>query len=261
MGRKALTPEELTTVSDMASRIHEYEIIFSEQAAVLRQDMKGSQEAHARIFSQPPQGPMDSDREDYADWKSAMEAYCQIEPRNLDDRMKIAAAALGLSTSYIRSSSKLPRHVMHAIFVERTRLHDSWQASRRARLQPNNTMYAPLSQPSSIIATHPRMPSAPRLPTLSWDYVDNGSVDLLPVEDCIPDFAKVPSRLLGHVFLYHNWQAADEDGLFKIVDRISSDLRGTSFEVQFVDLTSTIMVPESELLDMVQHSMIYWKSP
>jgi hypothetical protein len=121
-------------------------------------------------------------------------------------------------------------------------------------------MYAPLSQPGSIIATHPRRPSTPRLTTLSWDYVDNGSVDLLPVEDCIPDFAKVPSRLLGYVFLYHD-QAAGEDELFKIVDRISSDLRGTSFEVQFIDLTSTIMVPESELLDMVQHSMICWKSP
>ncbi len=86
MGKKALTPEELTTVSDIAARIHECEIIFSKQAAVLRQDMKGSQEAHAHVFvGQSPQGPMDSDREDYADWKSAMEAYCQIEPRNLDE--------------------------------------------------------------------------------------------------------------------------------------------------------------------------------
>jgi len=114
---------------------------------------------------------------------------------------------------------------------------------------------------SSIIAIPPRTPSPPRLTTLSWDYVDSGSVGLLPVEDCIPDFAKVPSRLLGHVFVHHD-QAADDDDLFKIVDRISSDLRGTSFEVQFVDLRDTIMVPESKLLDMVQRSsMICWKSP
>ena len=73
-------------MSDITSRIHECEIIFSEQAAVLRQDMKGSQEAHARVFAgQSPQGPMDSDLEDYPDWKSAMETYCQIEPRNLDE--------------------------------------------------------------------------------------------------------------------------------------------------------------------------------
>ncbi|KIL62746.1 hypothetical protein M378DRAFT_165411 [Amanita muscaria Koide BX008] len=52
--------------------------------------------------------------------------------------------------------------------------------------------------------------------------------------------------------MHHN----HDDDLFKIIDRISSDLRGTSFEVQFVDLRSTVMVPESELLDMVRHSMI-----
>ena len=76
---------------------------------------------------------------------------------------------------------------------------------------------------------------------MSWDYVGSGSVDLLPIEDCI----------LGHIFVHHD-QAAEDDDLFKIVDRISSDLRGTSFEVRFVDRgNNTIMIPESELLDMV----------
>ena len=70
-------------MSDIASRIH---VIFSDQAEVLRQDMKGLQAAHARVFAgQSPQGPMDSDQEEYAEWKSAMEAYCQIEPRNSDE--------------------------------------------------------------------------------------------------------------------------------------------------------------------------------
>ncbi|KAF8347256.1 hypothetical protein F5887DRAFT_916015 [Amanita rubescens] len=248
MDRKALTSEELTTVSDIASRIHEYEVIFSDQVEVLRQGKEGLQAVRASLFASP-QGPMDSDWEGYAEWKSAMEAYCQIEPRNPDDRMKIAGAALSLSSSYICNLYKLPQHVMHAILVERTRLHKSWQEMRRAHLQP-----------SSIIATPPRTPSTPRLATLSWDFVDSGSVDLLPVVDCIPDFANVPSRLVGHVFLHHD-QAAGHDELFKIVDRISSDLRGTSFEVQFVNLRSTIMVPEPELLDMVRHGMICWKSP
>lgn len=94
---------------------------------------------------------------------------------------------------------------------------------------------------------------------LLWEHVDNGSVDLLLVEDCIPDFAQVPSRLLGHVFVCHGW-ADDDDELFKIVDCISSDVRGLSFEVQFIGYgTSTIMVPELDLLDMVRDSMICWE--
>lgn len=133
----------------------------------------------------------------------------------------------------------------------------SWQEKRKARLEPDTTN-APLLPPSSIIAT--RTPSPNRLTTLSWDYVDSGSVDLLPVQDCIPDFAEVPSGLVGHTFVHHD-QVAGNDELFKIVDCISSHLRGTSYEVQFVDCRdSTIMVPESELLDMVRHSMICWKS-
>ena len=86
MGRKALTLEELTIVSDIASRIHECEVIFTDQAAVFQQDVKGYKAAYTRVFAgQCPQGPMDSDREDYVGWKSAMEAYCRIEPRNLDE--------------------------------------------------------------------------------------------------------------------------------------------------------------------------------
>ncbi|KAF8348487.1 hypothetical protein F5887DRAFT_914934 [Amanita rubescens] len=202
---------------------------------------------------------MDSDREDYAEWKSAVEAYCRIEPRNFDDRVKLASAAVALSGSYIGNLYKLPQRVMYAIFAERTRLHESWQEGRKARLEPDTTN-APLSPPSSIIATPPRTPSPDRLTTLSWDCVDSGSVDLLAVKDCIPDFAEVPSGLVGHTFVHHD-QVAGDDELFKIVDCISSHLRGTSFEVQFVDCgDSTIMVPESELLDMVRDSMVCWKS-
>lgn len=141
--------------------------------------------------------------------------------------------------------------------VRLTMSSKSWQEKRKARLEPDTTN-APLLPPSSIIAT--RTPSPNRLTTLSWDYVDSGSVDLLPVQDCIPDFAEVPSGLVGHTFVHHD-QVAGNDELFKIVDCISSHLRGTSYEVQFVDCRdSTIMVPESELLDMVRHSMICWKS-
>lgn len=69
-----------------------------------------------------------------------MEAYCLIESHDLtvtsvwykpsggltlahrDSRVKLASAALGLSISYLHNLCKLPRHVMHAIHVERPRL-------------------------------------------------------------------------------------------------------------------------------------------
>ena len=55
-------------MSDIASRVHEYEVIFSNQAAVLQQDVEGYHAAYARVFAgRSPQGPMDSDREDYAE--------------------------------------------------------------------------------------------------------------------------------------------------------------------------------------------------
>lgn len=86
MGRKALTREESITVSDIASRIHECEVIFTDQTAFFQQDVKGYKAAYSRVFAgQSHQGPMDSDREGYAEWKSAMEAYFLIEPRNLDE--------------------------------------------------------------------------------------------------------------------------------------------------------------------------------
>ena len=38
--------------------------------------------AHARVFAgQFLQTPMDSDQENYVEWKSAMEAHCRTEPR------------------------------------------------------------------------------------------------------------------------------------------------------------------------------------
>ena len=108
----------------------------------------------------------------------------------------------------------------------------------------------------------PRLPPPrlSRLTPLSWDDIDSGAVALLPVDSCIPAFAQDTSCLVGHVFVQHE-KHADDDIMFKIIERISSDLKGTSFEVQFMECEGeTMIIPQSDLLEMVGQSSISWEN-
>ena len=124
MGRsKAFTPE----VSDIASRIYECEVIFMDQAAVLRQDVmlvlsqvNLLRDQRTRIGSTMPNGSQPWRRIVGLNLVILTSEYVATAARQSRENCRCSTGPINILHPQL--IYKLPQHVMHAIIVERTRL-------------------------------------------------------------------------------------------------------------------------------------------